>query len=90
MWPRRMYHAEFGEMDVRDFREAKSAEEKGYRNEPYPKPVIAIYDPATEKAAMVAKNQELEGKLLAMQDMMMKMSEKVASMGAAQKESKKG
>lgn len=40
----------------------------GYRAQPYIKPQIAVLDPAVEKAAMLAKNQELEGKIVAQAD----------------------
>ena len=40
----------------------------GWRMEPYQKPQIAVLDPALEKAALVAKNRELEGKIVAQAD----------------------
>jgi hypothetical protein len=45
-----------------------NAVKSGYRSDPYLKPQIAVLDPATEKAALQAKNQELEGKLVAQAD----------------------
>lgn len=40
----------------------------GFRSDPYLKPQIAVLDPAVEKAAIIAKNHELEGKIVAQAD----------------------
>jgi hypothetical protein len=45
----------------------------GYRLEPYLKPQIAVLDPAVEKAAALAKNAELEGKIVAQADELAKL-----------------
>lgn len=46
----------------------EQAKKDGYRQEPYPKPQVVVLDPAQEKAALLARNQELEGKIVAQQD----------------------
>ncbi len=40
----------------------------GYRRKPYEKPQVAVLDPAAEKKALLDKNQELEGKIVAQGD----------------------
>jgi len=40
----------------------------GYRSEPYPKPQIAVLDPAIEKAQLKAKNEALEGMIVSQAD----------------------
>lgn len=52
----------------------------GWRMEPYQKVQIALLDPATEKAALVAKNRELEGQIVSLTDTMNKI---LARMDAA-------
>lgn len=48
----------------------RDALERGYRDEPYPKPQIAVMDPAVEKAELRRQNAELQGQINAMQDRM--------------------
>ena len=45
----------------------------GYRAEPYLKPQIAVYDAATEKAALQARNRELEGHIVSQGDLLAKL-----------------
>lgn len=78
-WPLMVYHPAKGEKTVSSAAELKQAKADGYRNEPYLKPQIALLDPAAEKAALVAKNQELEGKLVATQDLLAKFGERLAA-----------
>lgn len=52
----------------------KAAIAAGYRAEPYIKPKIAVLDPAVEKAEMLRKNQEMEGRITALTDLVMKMT----------------
>ena len=52
----------------------------GWRNEPYPKPQIAVLDPATEKAASLAREGEMRGQIVALTDLVQKL---VASQAAA-------
>ncbi len=46
----------------------KDALASGYRAEPYPKPQIAVLDPAAEKAELKRKNDELQGQITALTD----------------------
>lgn len=46
----------------------KAAQAENWRLEQYPKPQVALLDPAAEKAALVARNVELEGKIVALTD----------------------
>jgi uncharacterized protein YPO0396 len=48
--------------------------------EPYLKPQVAVLDPAVEKKAMLEKNQELEGKLVAANDTLSKVLERLAAL----------
>ena len=41
----------------------------GYRAEPYPKPQVVVLDPATEKAELKRKNDELQGQITALTDL---------------------
>lgn len=50
----------------------------GYRKEPYLKPQIAVHDPAVEKAALQARIQEQDGKIVALSDLVQKL---IASQG---------
>lgn len=56
---------------------AKGMLDAGWRVEPYIKPQIAVLDPASEKAAMVAKNRELEGQIVAQGDRLAKLQESI-------------
>ena len=49
----------------------------GYRQEPYQKPQIAVLDPAAEKQALADRNKELEGKIVAQQDLLAKLQASV-------------
>lgn len=61
---------------VRDNEEAVSmALKAGFRPEPYMKPQIAVLDPAVEKAEMLRKNQEMEGRITALTDLVMKLTQ---------------
>ncbi len=44
----------------------------GYRSEPYIKPQVVVLDPATEKAELKRKNDELQGQITALNDLMHK------------------
>jgi len=52
----------------------------GYRAEPYIKPQVAVHDPATEKAALIKRNQELEGQVTAQGDALARMDERLKAM----------
>ena len=58
----------------------KEAQINGYRAEPYLKPQIAVLDPAVEKAALLAKNQELEGKVTAANDLIQRMEARLSAL----------
>ena len=60
-----------------------TAQKEGWRAEPYLKPQIAVLDPAVEKAAMVAKNQQLEGQLVQANDTLRKLEERLAKLEKA-------
>jgi hypothetical protein len=53
------------------------AQREGFRLESYLKPQIAVLDPALEKAALIAKNAEFEGKIVAQADELLKLREAV-------------
>jgi len=63
--------------------ELAAALKAGWRKEPYVKPQIAVLDPAVEKAAMKAKNDELEGKIVAQADELSKLRQAVEKLLAA-------
>lgn len=48
--------------------ELTAALKAGYRRAPYAKPQVAVLDPAVEKQALVDRNKELEGKIVALTD----------------------
>ena len=52
----------------------KEAFANGYRTEPYIKPRVAVLDPAVEKAEMLRKNQEMEGRIVALTDLVTKLA----------------
>jgi hypothetical protein len=45
----------------------------GYRKEPYLKPQVVVLDPAVEKAAMLAKQNELQGVIVSQNDVLQKL-----------------
>lgn len=49
----------------------------GYRDEPYLKPQIAVLDPASEKKALLDRNQELEGKIAVLTDQFAKLMARI-------------
>lgn len=57
----------------------------GWRKDPYVKPQITVLDAATEKAALVERNRQLEGGLVAANDLIVKMEARLAALekGAA-------
>ncbi len=46
----------------------------GWRREPFPKPQVAVLDPATEKAHMLERNRMLEGLIVQQNDLVQKLS----------------
>jgi hypothetical protein len=54
-----------------------AALKQGWRRDQYIKPQVAVLDPAVEKAAVLKKNQELEGKIVAQADQLAKLTELV-------------
>lgn len=46
----------------------------GYRAEPYIKPQVAVLDPATEKAELLRKNNEMQGQLNTLHDLVSKLT----------------
>lgn len=58
----------------------EEAKKTGFRMEPYPKPQIAVLDPAAEKAAQEAKTRDLEAKLVAAHDLINKFTERLTAL----------
>lgn len=44
----------------------------GYRKEPYPKPKVAVYDPAIEKAEQLRREAHMQGQIAFLTDVLMK------------------
>jgi hypothetical protein len=59
-------------------------EKQGWRREPYPKPQVTVLDPAVEKAALIAKNDALQGQIIVLSDRLTKAIEAIEKL---QKES---
>jgi hypothetical protein len=53
--------------------ELNAALKAGYRTEPYKKPQVVVLDPAVEKAAILAKQNELQGIIVAQNDVNQKL-----------------
>jgi hypothetical protein len=58
----------------------KEALAAGYRTQPYLKPQVVVLDPAVEKAALIAQNQQMQGALVSMQDMVAKLMAEMSSL----------
>ena len=65
------------ETDVENKAALTAAEKSGYRAEPYRKPKVAVLDPESEKAALLARNKQLEGMINAQTDEVAKLREAV-------------
>lgn len=72
-WPLMIYHPAKGELVVKNQEGLDEALQNGYRTAPYLKPQVAVLDPAAEKKAMLEKNQELEGLIIAQNDRLERM-----------------
>lgn len=55
----------------------------GYRTEQYMKPRVVMLDPAAEKEALIARNKELEGKIVVLTDMFSKLMTRLDSVEKA-------
>ncbi len=73
-WPKMIYHADGRELIVHDDAERQDLFKRGFRNEPYPKPKIAVNDPATEKKALMDTNTQLQAQLTSTNDILAKMA----------------
>jgi hypothetical protein len=62
-WPMMVYHANGDERIVRNKQELKEALDENFRKDPYPRPQIAVLDPATEKKMVQDENRELRAQL---------------------------
>src|ERR1700721_194422 len=63
--------------------ELDAALKAGYRREPFVKPQVVVLDAATEKAALVAKNNELQGQVVAQSDLIAKMNARLEALESA-------
>jgi hypothetical protein len=53
----------------------KAAIAQGFRSQPYPKPQIAVLDPAAEKMELKRKNDELQGQITTLTEQFQKLQE---------------
>lgn len=83
-WPLMVYHAERGELTVLDAEELKEARRQGYRDDPYPKPQIAVLDPASEKKALEIQLRQKDGEIALLSDTTQKLMERLEALEAAQ------
>lgn len=85
-FPKMVYHAEKGELIVEDVDDVggkmglRSALKAGYRREPYPKPIVVVNDPATEKKALMDHNQQLQGQITSQNDVIERQNKLMESM----------
>lgn len=81
-FPAMVYHAARGEKIVESEHELNVALKDGYRKEPYAKPQIAVLDPASEKKALLDRNQELQGQIVAQGDQIAKLQAAVEALAS--------
>lgn len=60
--------------------EKSEALKLGYQLEPFVKPQVVVLSPEVEKAALIAKNKELEGQYIAANDMLVKMAARLEAL----------
>ncbi len=81
-WPMMIYHADGRERVVQDHREYEEWRGKGFRDDPYPKPQVAVLDPATEKKALMETNRQLQGQVTTQQDLIDRLSARLDAVEA--------
>ncbi len=69
--------------EKRNKAEMKFMQSSGWRTEPYLKPRVVVLDPAVEKEALIARNKELEGKIVALNDQFSKIMARIDSVEKA-------
>lgn len=81
-WPKMVYHADGRELKVNTEAEQQDAIRRGFRNEPYIKPRIAVNDPAAEKKALMDTNLQLQAQLTSTNDVLAKMAVRLEQLEA--------
>lgn len=77
------------ETEAANKKELEAVLKQGYRREPYPKPQVALLDPAVEKAALLERNKMLEGMIVQQNDLMLKLSARLEAIEKGQAEDPK-
>jgi hypothetical protein len=97
-FPVMVYHAERkpavgvcepGEAVAQDKEELDMLLKRGYRAEPYPRPVAHLEDPRQEKAALQQELKEKDGELARLRDVSAKLLERMEALEAAATDPKK-
>ena len=88
-WPSMVYHAAKGEAVAFNRKELDELLRSGYRDTPYPKPQIAIYDPHVEKQKLVDSLQKKDGEIAQLNDVLQKALARLDSLEATQFDKKK-
>lgn len=81
-YPTRLYHADGRDFVAEDEEQKERAEQRGFRAEPYLKPVIAVLDPKVEKAQLETKLAAKDGQINTLNDQLQRLEQRFASMEA--------
>lgn len=84
-YPRMVYHPVKGEEIALYEKHEAQLVKAGYRREPYPKPQVAVADPATEKKLLLDQNQELRGQISILTESFQQLQAQLAELTAAKK-----
>lgn len=79
-WPKMIYHADGRELIVHDDTERQDHFKRGFRNDPYIKPKVAVNDPATEKKALMDTNTQLQAQLTQQNELILRMAERLEAL----------
>jgi hypothetical protein len=82
-WPRMVYHSDGREEIAVAPQDYKEFVRKGFRDEPYPKPQIAVLDPATEKQALADHNKQLQSQITIQNELLSKLQARLETIEAA-------
>lgn len=82
-FPKAIYHADGRVKEVANVAQMEAAFKDGFRKQPYPVVRVAVGDPGAEKAALLLKIAEGEGKLATQNELLLGLGDRLKALEAA-------
>jgi len=82
-FPKAVYHADGRVREVANVAQMEAAFKDGFRKLPYPVVRAAVGDPGAEKAALIAKIADGEGKLATQNELLLQLGERLKALEVA-------